>query len=260
MAKEMEWDLFTDGKATTETTTDALATALIKCPTVGIDSRQMKSTTPSPIQRQGSTKEYFSGGGERDDGYFDAHPWFDSDNEEFRSVNGDFGSSRSFTPIMDRIDSEEADDPDTLSTPQVLNRSSTSSNTGYLNVRPSRSSSSAKKQLIEFFSDSFSRDLRTEMEEESISKQPSGGFQKYSGTSSSTSTDRSVSSPRESMSKPIYNDPRTTTRTTNKKSAVKTSCILLVRSLSCGGGGGNVAEGGKKKKMKKRSRRHDFKQ
>ncbi|CAI0381110.1 unnamed protein product [Linum tenue] len=214
----------------------------------------MKSTTPSPIQRQGSAKEYFSGGGERDDSYFDAHPWFDSDNEEFRSVNGDFGSSR----IMDRIDSEEADDRDTLSTPRVLNRSSTtSSNTGYLNVRPSRSSSSAKKQLIEFFSDSFSRDLRTEMEEESIGKQPSGGFQKYSsGTSSSTSTDRSVSSPRESMSKPIYNDPRTTT---SKKSAVKTSCILLVRSLSCGGGGGNVAEGGKKKK-KKRSRRHDFKQ
>ncbi|CAN1137273.1 hypothetical protein LINPERHAP2_LOCUS9949 [Linum perenne] len=192
----------------------------------GKNRRQVQSS--SSVLMQGNVGEFTGdrlisspamtgGGGRQVDSYFDAHPWFDSDGQDYHSVNGDFGSSRSFfSPIDSKLDSKIEAEPQPINHQNEQRRSSTTS----------RSSSSVKKQLSEFFSESFNRDLEAEIESNQQRTQHDPCY------SPSTSTD---TSPHEIVSKPVFSDQETAT--VKKKSAVKRACIpSLMRSLSCGGG------------------------
>ncbi|CAN1295220.1 hypothetical protein LINPERPRIM_LOCUS22760 [Linum perenne] len=218
MKNETELLLLTNGTASTDDESG------------GKNRRQVQSS-PSVLM-QGNVGEFTGdrlisspamtgGGGRQVDSYFDAHPWFDSDGEDYHSVNGDFGSSRSFSPIDSKPESKIEAEPQPIQPPinhqNEQRRSSTTS----------RSSSSVKKQLSEFFSESFNRDLEAEIE----SNQQRTQHDPYYSPSTSTDT-----SPHEIVSKPVFSDQETAT-VKKKKSAVKRACIpSLMRSLSCGGG------------------------
>ncbi|XP_058005587.1 uncharacterized protein LOC110640493 isoform X2 [Hevea brasiliensis] len=79
--------------------------------------------------------------------FFDSQPWLESDIEDFISVNGDFTPLGSSSPLHQNgfIKNPECD--------ESLDISST------VNSMPETSSTDMKKQLIEFFRESFNSDV-----------------------------------------------------------------------------------------------------
>ncbi|CAN0929246.1 hypothetical protein LINGRAHAP2_LOCUS36957 [Linum grandiflorum] len=175
----------------------------------GKDCRQFQPSSPptGPVT-----------GGRKVESYFDAHPWFDSDGEEYHSVNGDFGSSRSFSPIIiDNLTASKIEEEAQMVQPSIIS-----------DIHTWNPVNAHKKQLSEFFSESFNRELETEFE----SKQQQSSASYVENYSPSTSTDRTSSPPNDHA---VLSDHEMATR--KKKSVAKRACIpSLMRSLSCGGG------------------------
>ncbi|EEF47494.1 uncharacterized protein At3g27210 [Ricinus communis] len=102
---------------------------------------KLQSSAPSPYGTS------FRGLSNREEMFFDSQPWIDSDIEDFLSVNGDFTPLSGASPLHQSS---------FIRNPQCDESIYISSN---VNSLPESSPTDMKKQLIEFFRESFSSDV-----------------------------------------------------------------------------------------------------